>query len=70
MQLALRLGCHGRYPAVRCLPGDAGHINIGGGERIRLPKKKTGFRPRVDLTKEQAVELQLEVTSAKNVTCL
>ena len=68
MQLALSVGCHARYPVVRCLPGDAGHINIGGGESIRLPKKKTGFRPRVDLTKEQAVQLQLEVTSTKSVT--
>lgn len=38
-----------------------GKINIGGGDSIRLPKKKIGFVPRYELTHTDAVKLQMKV---------
>eukprot|EP00803_Ostreobium_quekettii_P010452 evm.model.scf_31.3 EVM.evm.TU.scf_31.3 scf_31:46305-51402(-) len=49
-----------------CVPGDAEELPIGGGESIRLPKKRTGTWPNIDLTREQAVELQLEALQRNN----
>lgn len=48
---------------IRCSSNDASRINIGGGDSIKIPQKRTGMRPRIDLTKHEAVELQLEVKS-------
>lgn len=48
---------------IRCSSNDARRINIGGGDSIKIPQKRTGMRPRIDLTKQEALELQLEVKS-------
>lgn len=52
-----------------CVSGSwESEIPIGGGESIRRPRKREGLWPSIDLTVEQAVELQLKVWMKKNAS--
>ncbi|GMH33972.1 hypothetical protein BSKO_01806 [Bryopsis sp. KO-2023] len=52
-------------PTPRAL-SENGEIPIGGGESIRLPKKREGIWPSFDLTKEEALEIQMKALENNN----
>lgn len=49
-----------------CSAGDGGndlYLSIGGGDKIKLPKKRAGMHPNAELTQDEVVELQLKVNA-------
>lgn len=57
------------WSKMRCAKGDptGGEIPIGGGDSIRIPKKREGIWPSYDLTKEEAVQIQLKVLQQNDI---
>lgn len=43
-----------------CVDGES-YLSIGGGDRIKLPRRRTGIHPNVELTRDEAIQVQLEV---------
>lgn len=64
---------HERPSTLACLAGEGAndlYLSIGGGDKIKLPKKRSGIHPNAELTRDEVVELQLQVGNSLECSCV